>query len=122
MNNTQAAIAGVYLRPTKYLYFEQATNPGRKTGVWNVRSVGSGAHLGAIRWHGPWRQYCFWPKDATLFNGECLLALEDRLGTCNRVQRNIRENTRALTLATLSPPSPPVSSSPCVSVDAGGNT
>lgn len=105
MKTAESAWADAYLRPTKYLLFEQVANPGRKTAVWNVRSVGSGAHLGAIRWHGPWRQYCFWPKGSTIFNTDCLIDITDRLATCNRMQRNIRENTRALTVP------PPVSDS-----------
>jgi len=84
--------ADAYLRPSKYLSFEHVPNPGRKTGVWNVRSVSSGAHLGAIRWYGPWRQYCFYATSSTIFNVECLSQIADRVETCNRWQRNMRAN------------------------------
>ena len=81
------------LLPTKYLRFEQVdTPPGRKTAVWNVISQSSGAILGTIRWHGPWRQYTLWPTNGTLYNVECLTDLADRLATCNRWHRNIRAN------------------------------
>lgn len=86
------AMTDAFLRPTKYLSFEQADNPGRKTGVWIVRSVRSGTTLGVIRWYGPWRQYCFFPTSATIFNTDCLVGIADRIQTCNRWQRNIRAN------------------------------
>lgn len=28
--------------------------------------------LGEIRWHAPWRRYCFYPKEHTLFDRSCL--------------------------------------------------
>ncbi len=90
--DVQIAFARTLLLPTKYLTFKHAENPGRMTGVWHVLSAGSGAPLGTIRWYGPWRQYCFWPAAATIFNTDCLRTIEDRVATCNRVQRNIRAN------------------------------
>ncbi len=89
------------LRPTEYLSFEQTDNPGRKTGVWIVRSIRSGATLGTIRWYGPWRQYCFWPTTATIFNTDCLVGIADRVETCNRWQRNIRANRKHAAQAVL---------------------
>lgn len=84
------------LATTKYLYFENVPMPPtRKTGVWNVRSVSSGYILGTIRWHGPWRQYTFWPAAQTLYNSDCLVAITEAVETCNRWQRNIRANLKA---------------------------
>lgn len=88
-------LENAWLAPTKYLYFEQVDNPGRKTGVWRVRSRNSGSDLGAIRWYGPWRQYCLYPASAAIFNTDCLEAICDRIATCNRWQRNIRANLAA---------------------------
>lgn len=85
-------LAGAPLRPTKYLRFVQIANPGRKTGVWQVVSQSSGDVLGIIKWYGAWRQYCFFPADATLYNTDCLAAITDRVETCNRWQRNVRAN------------------------------
>jgi hypothetical protein len=34
----------------------------RKTSIYNVVSESSGDILGTIKWYGPWRQYCFWPR------------------------------------------------------------
>lgn len=60
--------------------------------VWQVQSVRSDIELGQIRWHGAWRQYCFFPSAETIFNNDCLLTIVDRVETCNRWQRNFRKN------------------------------
>lgn len=84
-----------YLAPTKYLRFEQVPNPGRKTSVWNVISQSSGEVLGRLAWHGPCRQYVFFPEAATLYNTDCLWHITERLGTLTRWHNNIRTNTKA---------------------------
>lgn len=42
-----------------------------KTKAWVCLNKKSGGALGGVRWHGPWRQYCFFPSDA-LFSAGCL--------------------------------------------------
>jgi hypothetical protein len=85
--------ANAQLRPTKYLSFRLVpSRPGAKTGRWEVVSQSSGVVLGTIKWYGAWRQYCFFPEGQTLYNVDCLVAVADRVETCNRWQRNIRAN------------------------------
>jgi hypothetical protein len=70
--NESAALGyeGAYLQPTK----------------------SSGFVLGRIAWYRPWRQYVFFPVEETLYNVDCLVAIADRVATCNRWHRNIRAN------------------------------
>lgn len=42
-----------------------------KTSIFDVFS--GDQMLGEIRWYAPWRRYCFYPKDNTLFDRNCLL-------------------------------------------------
>ena len=50
----------------------------RKTDIWAVeREDGLGAALGYVKWHGAWRQYCFFPDTATLYNADCLRQIAD---------------------------------------------
>jgi hypothetical protein len=44
------------------------------TGLWHVKNSRDKTLLGTIRWHGPWRQYCFFPNPfgATVFSAGCL--------------------------------------------------
>jgi hypothetical protein len=88
-----------YLAPTKYLYFEQLHNPARKTSIWKVVSRSSGDTLGHIAWRVPWRQYCFYPYADTTYSVDCLAAISDRVETCNRWQRNVRENLKTQAVA-----------------------
>lgn len=43
-----------------------------KTMVWELVSGASLQTLGVIRWHGPSRQYCFFPGPSTVFSKGCM--------------------------------------------------
>lgn len=51
----------------EYLDFVETGDTG-KTKMWDVMSLSGGYRLGRIRWHGPWRQYVFFPEAETLWN------------------------------------------------------
>lgn len=55
---------------SKYLEFNKIGWTG-KTHVVNIHSKRN-VFLGTIRWHGPWRQYCFLPTAETVFNIGCM--------------------------------------------------
>lgn len=42
-----------------------------KTGMWTITDVGDNV-LGKIKWHGPWRKYCFYPDPDTIWEENCL--------------------------------------------------
>jgi len=56
---------------SKYLDFRWWKSTG-KTEIYMVVSKTSNFSLGEIKWYGAWRQYCFFPKDETLFNNQCM--------------------------------------------------
>jgi len=66
---------------SQYIQFYDAEPLGRKTRIVIVVSKSSGAELGSIKWYGPWRQYCFYPASATIFNTGCM----------NDIQAQIKE-------------------------------
>ena len=43
-----------------------------KTQVWQVKSKSDGSKLGVIKWFAPWRQYCFFTVDVSVFSARCL--------------------------------------------------
>lgn len=47
-----------------------------KTKIVGVWSKKSSDRLGLIKWHGPWRQYAFFPENGTLFNIGCLYYIQ----------------------------------------------
>jgi len=43
-----------------------------KTDVFTVFSRSSLEELGTIKWYAPWRQYCFFPLEGTVWSRGCL--------------------------------------------------
>ena len=67
------------LGQTPHLKFYELAQPsGKRTRVWEVLA---GVHsLGTIRWHAPWRRYCFFPNELTLYDALCLREIADFVG------------------------------------------
>lgn len=48
-------------------------SPSGKTVVWGVwTKTEAMIPLGCVRWHAPWRKYCFYPEPNTLYEQTCL--------------------------------------------------
>lgn len=43
----------------------------RKTKVIEIYSMW-GSQIGEIKWYTPWRKYCFFPGDSTIFDAGCM--------------------------------------------------
>jgi hypothetical protein len=57
----------------EYITIENVgSSPSGKTEVFWVRAKSNGAQLGTVKWHGPWRQYAFFPQPDTLYSAGCL--------------------------------------------------
>jgi hypothetical protein len=73
------------MNDSKYLDFVPAP-PKPKTKVWQIWSK-SGSYLGEVKYHAPWRQYCYL-IDEVVFSRSCLQDLvnfmeehkDDRVG------------------------------------------
>lgn len=62
-----------YIDLGKYIRVFDDTPEGKKTKIYHLCSQKNElTHLGQIKWYGPWRQYCFFPEDETVFNKTCL--------------------------------------------------
>lgn len=73
---------------SKYIEFKLADKQNPKTQVWNVVSKHHGNILGAIKWFGRWRQYCFFPEEDTLYNSGCLSAITSFISNLNNARKN----------------------------------
>jgi hypothetical protein len=62
-----------------YLEFRQVPFDGRLTKKIDVISTRSGEKLGRIAWFGRWRQYVFYPEPKTIFNPDCLDAINRKI-------------------------------------------
>jgi hypothetical protein len=57
-----------------YIWFVKGESPGKKTNIYQVQSrVGeSFIVIGFIKWHGPWRKYCYFPQPETIYDKGCM--------------------------------------------------
>jgi len=80
---------------TKYQYIHFEPGPDNpKTKTWfchNNRDYG--AQLGTVKWYGPWRQYCFYPRPATIFNKGCLEDINSFLNQAMEDHKNGNPHT-----------------------------
>jgi hypothetical protein len=60
----------------EYIKFSVILQQG-KTGVWLVQNKRYDSDLGWIRWHGIWRQYCFFPAVGCIFSAGCLFDIQE---------------------------------------------
>ena len=74
-------------RKTKYLWFREIENPGRKTRRVQVISLSQRMPLADIHWYGAWRQYVFDPQPDTTWNNGCLLDVLSVLDELRAEQR-----------------------------------
>jgi hypothetical protein len=58
-----------------------------KTAVYGVFSKHHGDRLGIIKWFGPWRQYCFFSMDVSVFSSGCFQDLEKFLVALNKAKK-----------------------------------
>ena len=55
----------------KYIYFYKIED------VFICKSLKDKNDLGIVKWYGPWRQYCFFPGNNTIFNKGCMDDIKD---------------------------------------------
>lgn len=56
----------------------------KKTKIFGVYSSSGGDSLGGVMWQVSWRKYCFFPKDATVFDSNCLQEIIEFLDKINK--------------------------------------
>lgn len=65
----------------EYLRFVEKPRPaGRKTGIYSCQNKNRNVELGEVRWHGPWRQYCYFPGIRAVYSAGCLADITDFIG------------------------------------------
>jgi len=66
----------------KYLAFiEMESPPDAKTKRFAVKNKQFGDFLGLVKWHGPWRKYCFFVNADLVFDAGCLADIQDFINT-----------------------------------------
>lgn len=62
-----------------YLEFRETPSPSGATKIIDVIAKQSGIQLGVIKWHAPWRKYCYFPNDATLYDANCMSDIVEKI-------------------------------------------
>jgi hypothetical protein len=65
----------------KYVQFVESDvedNLDKKTRTWVCLTLNKNM-LGIVKWYSPWRQYCYYPWDNTLYSAGCLRDIADFL-------------------------------------------
>lgn len=81
-----------------YIWFVKGENPGKKTNIYQVQSLVGQSFIviGFIRWHGPWRKYCYFPQPETIYDKGCL---RDIANFCDDETEKHKDLKRASTSA-----------------------
>lgn len=78
-NNMGNEVTGMNVelyKETKYLAFVTAPQKG-KTKIITIINKHHQDVIGEIKWHGNWRQYCFFPIGDTIWNRGCMKDIDD---------------------------------------------
>lgn len=80
----------------RHIYADVRPGTSRLTMRWELRSQ-AGAHLlGEVRWHAPWRRYCFYPAGGTLFEQDCLRDIAEFIEVKTQLHRDTRKMEREI--------------------------
>ncbi|MBA4183035.1 MAG: hypothetical protein H0X49_03380 [Acidobacteria bacterium] len=91
---------------SKYLDF-QDVEVNRKTKLWYIKTKNN-SYLGQIKWYAPWRKYCFFPADATIWDQNCLQDINDFLNGQNSLHKAELKKTATELYAQIVPEQPEV--------------
>lgn len=62
-----------------------------KTSVFSCINIRSGVSIGVVKWHAPWRQYCYFPRGWTVYSRGCM---EDIIDFINKLMEE-RKNDKS---------------------------
>lgn len=60
---------------------------GDKTNQYTVVNIHNDGLVGIIKWHGAWRQYCFFPENDCVFSVSCLSYIVDYINKLMKDRR-----------------------------------
>jgi len=70
----------------EYIHFVKIEDKG-KTSVWECRNNRTDHILGHVRWHGPWRQYCYFPLCQAIYSSGCLADIQNFIKAADELRK-----------------------------------
>jgi len=74
----------------KWLEFVDVSISDRKTKIFEVFNKDNGSYLGAVKWHGAFRQYSFFPASDCIFEKTCLRDISKFMEDLMEERKNAR--------------------------------
>lgn len=70
------------------IQIENHTGITKKFTVQPKNSTNQSESLGLIKWYSPWRRYCFYPSNETIFDSKCLSNINDFIYSLMNERKN----------------------------------
>jgi hypothetical protein len=77
----------------KYIAFNEHFTDSKKTKLFVVVNKSSITGIGCIKWYAPWRQYCFFPNEGTVYSAGCLDDISDFIGSLMAERKQKKETS-----------------------------
>jgi hypothetical protein len=59
----------------------------KKTDSWEVWALSDASHIGQVRWHSPWRKYCFFPASGVAMEQDYLRSVAEFIESATEKHR-----------------------------------
>lgn len=73
-----------------YMRIDQAAPAGRITPIFFIAEKRTLGELGEIKWHAPWRAFCFFPEGGCVFDSGCVEKILEWVKTANEQYKRAR--------------------------------
>ena len=78
----------------EFIHFDRLSHKG-VTARWSCQTNRTNDQLGEVRWHAPWRQYCYYPAGPAVYSKGCLSDIEAFIGQLMD-DRKLAHNAKAV--------------------------
>lgn len=78
-----------------YLKFEkvESADADNRTSRYLVINIKKDEEIGEIKWHGHWRQYCFFPDPESVWSAGCLEQISNFINNLMRMRKGLDYDT-----------------------------
>lgn len=77
---------------SQYFMVIEQVSVGKKTHTYLIFTKDDRTAIGAIRWHGAWRKYCFFPEGTSVWDSTCLNDVIKFLSKVNKQYKEFKKN------------------------------
>lgn len=75
---------------SRFMRIDMDEIKGRKTPIFRILESTTLGELGEIKWHAPWREFCFFPEGGCVFDSGCLAKIVDWVRAANEQYKALR--------------------------------